>query len=110
MENRKRGILNKQSLIQFRVDQDCKQEVDDICEQLGIDLTTVLRMCLKQMIIQKGIPFSVHLPDDGEKYHSDSNVNDSKRQGIDKKSDKDFKIDIRGINEEVESIRKENRI
>ena len=102
--------MNKQSLIQFRVDQDCKQEVDDICEQLGIDLTTVLRMCLKQMIIQKGIPFSVRLPDDGEKYHSYFNVNDSKRQGIDKKSDKDFKIDIRGINEEVESIRKEIRI
>ena len=102
--------MNKQSLIQFRVDQDCKQEVDDICEQLGIDLTTVLRMCLKQMIIQKGIPFSVHLPDDGEKYHSNSNLNDVQRQYIDKKSDKDFKIDIRVINEEVESARRENRI
>lgn len=110
LENRKRGILNKQSLIQFRVDQDCKQEVDDICEQLGIDLTTVLKMCLKQMIIQKGIPFSVHLPDDGEKYHSDFNVNDVQRQGIDKKSDKDFKMDLKRINEEVDSIRRENRI
>lgn len=102
--------MNKNTLIQFRIDHDLKIDAENICNQLGIDLTTVLKMCLKQMIIQKGIPFSVHLPDDEEKYHSDFNVNDSKRQGIDKKSDKDFKIDIRGINEEVESIRKENRI
>ncbi|WP_242824446.1 hypothetical protein [Lachnoanaerobaculum saburreum] len=26
-----------------------------------MDLSTVPRMCLKQMVIQKGIPFSVHL-------------------------------------------------
>ena len=102
--------MNKQSLIQFRVDQDCKQEVDDICEQLGIDLTTVLRMCLKQMIIQKGIPFSVHLPYYGEKYDPVCNENDSQSQYMEKRSDKDFEIDLRRINEEVDSIRKENRI
>ena len=66
MDNRKSGNLNKQSLIQFRVDQNLKVDAEDICEQLGIELTTVLRMCLKQLIIQKGIPFSVHLNDEKE--------------------------------------------
>ena len=102
--------MNKNTLIQFRIDHDLKIDAENICNQLGIDLTTVLKMCLKQMIIQKGIPFSVHLPDDGEKYDPVCNENDSQREYMEKRSEKDFEIDLRRINEEVDSIRKENRI
>ena len=110
MKNRKRGILNKQTLVQFRIDPDLKTDAEKICNKLGIDLSTVLRMCLKQMVIQKGIPFSVHLQHDGEKYYSVCNANDSQRRYMEKRSDKDFEIDLKKINEEVDSIRKENRI
>lgn len=109
MDNEKSGNLNKQSLIQFRIDRDLKIDAEYICNQLGIDLSTVLRMCLKQMVIQNGIPFSVHLSN--QRYFSSENdINDLKSKDIENKYEKGFGIDIRGINEEVDSIRKENKI
>ena len=109
MDNGKSGNLNKQSLIQFRIDRDLKIDAEYICNQLGIDLSTVLRMCLKQMVIQNGIPFSVHLSN--QRYFSSENdINDLKSKDIENKYEKGFGIDIRGINEEVDSIRKENKI
>lgn len=88
---------------------DLKIDAEDICNQLGIDLSTVLRMCLKQMVVQKGIPFSVHLSN--ERYSvSENDINELKSKDIENKFEKGFGIDIRGINEEVDSIRKENKI
>ena len=109
MDNGKSGNLNKQDLIQFRIDRDLKIDAEDICNQLGIDLSTVLRMCLKQMVIQNGIPFSVHLSN--ERYSvSENDINELKSKDIENKYEKGFGIDIRGINEKVDSIRKENKI
>mgnify|MGYP003089849816 CR=1 FL=1 len=102
MDNRKSGNLNKQSLIQFRVDQNLKVDAEDICEQLGIELTTVLRMCLKQLIIQKGIPFS-----DEKEIQSSCNA---QSVDLEDKFKKGFDIDINKINEEVNFVRKENRL
>lgn len=102
--------MNKQSLIQFRVDKNLKIDAEDICKQLGIDLPTVLRMCLRQLIMQKGIPFSVHLHDEVKESHSSHNVSNLENRNIEDKCEKGFDIDIRGINEEVDSIRKENRV
>lgn len=97
--------MNKQSLIQFRVDQNLKVDAEDICKQLCIELTTVLRMCLKQLIIQKGIPFSVHLNDEKEIQSSNAQSAD-----LEDKFKKGFDIDIKRINEEVNFLRKENRL
>ena len=55
--------MTEQALIQFRVDKDLKQDVADICDALGTDLPTVFRMCMKQIKITRGIPFSTKLPD-----------------------------------------------
>lgn len=55
--------MAEQVLIQFRVDRELKQDVSDICEALGIDMPTVFRMCMKQMKITRGIPFSTKLPE-----------------------------------------------
>ncbi len=66
-------------------------------------------MCLKQMVIQKGIPFSVHLSN--QIYYSfENDINDLKSKDIENNCEKGFGIDLRGINEEVDSIRKENKI
>ena len=109
MDNGKSGNLNKQDLIQFRIDRDLKIDAEYICNQLGIDLSTVLRMCLKQMVIQKGIPFSVHLSNHSYS-DSEKHINYLKSKDIEDNCEKGFEIDIRGINEEVDSIRKENKI
>lgn len=66
-------------------------------------------MCLKQMVIQKGIPFSVHL---SNQRCSDSanDINYLKSKNIENNCKKGFGIDLRVINEEVDSIRKENKV
>ena len=63
-------------------------------------------MCLKQMVIQKGIPFSVHLSN--QRYFSSEN--DLKSKVIENNCEKEFGIDLRVINDEVDSIRKENKV
>ena len=55
--------MAEQALVQFRVDKDLKQEVADICDALGTDMPTVFRMCMKQIKIVRGIPFSTKLPE-----------------------------------------------
>ena len=96
-------------MIQFRIGRDLKIDAEDICNRFEIDLSTVLRMCLKQMVIQKGIHFSVHLSNQ-RYYSSENNINDLKSKDIEDNCEKGFGIDLRGINEEVDSIRKENKI
>jgi len=49
------------SFIQFRADESAKIQAMGICEKLGIDLPTYLRMCLSRLILENGIPFSMKL-------------------------------------------------
>ena len=51
-------------LIQFRADDDVKLQATVICNKLGMDLQSYLRMCLTRLVNENGIPFSMHL--DGE--------------------------------------------
>lgn len=51
------------SVMQVRVDDELKVQAAGICEELGIDLPTAIRMFMKRMVLQKGIPFSMTLPD-----------------------------------------------
>ncbi len=49
------------SLVQFRTDDTSKIKATDICERLGIDLPTYMRMCISRLIQENGIPFSMKL-------------------------------------------------
>ena len=55
--------MAEEVLIQFRVDKELKQDVAEICDALGTDMPTVFRMCMKQIKIARGIPFSTRLPE-----------------------------------------------
>ena len=52
------------SLVQFRADESMKIKAADICEQLGMDLTTYLRMCMSRLVQENGVPFSMKLEKD----------------------------------------------
>ena len=54
------------SLVQFRTDENARVKASDICEKLGIDLQTYLRMCILRLIQENGIPFSMKLTDNNE--------------------------------------------
>lgn len=59
--------------IQFRADSSDKKKASEILNALGTNLSAVLNMTLKQIIIQQGIPFKVTLPQD----HAVQNVSAS---------------------------------
>ena len=50
------------SVMQVRVDDELKAQAAAIYEDLGIDLSTAIRMFLKRTVIQNGITFSMTLP------------------------------------------------
>lgn len=54
------------TLVQFRADETARIKAADICEKLGIDLQTYLRMCMARLIQENGIPFSMKLEETAE--------------------------------------------
>lgn len=49
------------TLVQFRADDTARVRAVQICERLGIDLPTYLRMCITRLVSENGIPFSMKL-------------------------------------------------
>ena len=54
------------SLVQFRTDETLKIKAANICERLGIDLPTYMRMCISRLIQENGVPFSMKLEKEPE--------------------------------------------
>ena len=51
------------ALVQFRADETLRTRAADVCEALGLDLQTYLRMSMARLVQENGIPFSTHLDD-----------------------------------------------
>ena len=51
--------MARTALIQIRVDEPMKKEVDTLFTDLGFDTPTAIRMFLKQAIKRHGLPFEV---------------------------------------------------
>lgn len=49
------------SLVSFRVDEATKIKAAAICEKLGIDLQTYMRMCISRLITENGVPFGMRI-------------------------------------------------
>lgn len=56
--------MSEQILIQFEIDKKLQEEVAEIYESLGMDLTTALRMFVIRSKIERGLPFSAKLPEE----------------------------------------------
>lgn len=50
------------SVVQVRVDDELKTQATALFEEHGLDLSTAIRMFMKRSVLQKGIPFSMTLP------------------------------------------------
>lgn len=51
------------ALIQFRAEETARIKAVSICEKLGIDLPTYLRMCMSRLIQENSVPFSMKVND-----------------------------------------------
>ena len=59
-----------QTLINFRIDEKTKNEMEEICNELGMTVTTALNIFIKKMTREKRIPFDVAI----DPFYSDSNI------------------------------------
>ena len=48
-------------VVQFRVEEDLKNEAVQVYENIGIDLSSALRAFLKRSIKEKGLPFEMNI-------------------------------------------------
>ena len=50
-----------QTNINIRMDEQLKRQFDDLCSQLGLNMSTAINIFAKTMVRRKGIPFEVSL-------------------------------------------------
>ncbi len=54
--------MNKSSTITIRVDPDLKRKTEKTLDDLGLTTTQAVTIFLKQVVLQKGLPFPVSMP------------------------------------------------
>lgn len=90
------------TLIQFRADENLKKQANEICEEIGIDLSTYMKLCLNRLVKDRGIPFSMFVEDESTKkalWTMGEAGNISKRNG-------NSNMTLDEINEEIKKARK----
>ena len=53
------------AVLQVRVDDELKSQANAVFEQMGLDLSTAVRVFLKRAIAVKGFPFEMTLDENG---------------------------------------------
>ncbi len=89
------------SLLQVRVDNSLKDKAAEIFESLGIDISVAVRMFLKRVVIENGIPFKMTLP-----YEAKNGVEALITLGENAKKNGTSEITLDEINAEIDDYRK----
>ena len=59
-----------QALVNFRMDRDLKQSMEETCKELGLTMTTAFTIFAKKMSREKRIPFDVSI----DPFYSENNI------------------------------------
>lgn len=59
-----------QALVNFRMDKDLKQSMEETCKELGMTMTTAFTIFAKKMSREKRIPFDVSI----DPFYSECNI------------------------------------
>lgn len=59
-----------QTLVNFRIDEETKKEMEKVCDELGMTVTTALNIFIRKMTREKRIPFDVSI----DPFYSKSNM------------------------------------
>ena len=54
--------MAKTAVITARIEPADKQEAENILAQLGLNMSQAISMYIKQLILRRGLPFSVNIP------------------------------------------------
>lgn len=55
-------MATRSANVNVRVEPDVKKQAEDILEKLGVSASAFINMTYRQVIMKRGIPFSVELP------------------------------------------------
>lgn len=55
--------MQEQAFLQVRVDKNLKEEAENILDKVGIEMPTAVRMFLKRIVLEGGIPFDTKIPE-----------------------------------------------
>lgn len=64
--------------VNFRMDEQLKRNVEEICQRMGMNLTTALTICCKKIEQERRIPFDVTA--DPDPFYSESNIRELQRR------------------------------
>lgn len=64
-----------QALVNFRMDEKLKKDMEETCRDLGLNMTTAFTIFAKKMTREKRIPFDVSV----DPFYSEENINYLKR-------------------------------
>ena len=64
-----------QTMINFRMDEELKKSMDDICKELGMSMTTAFTIFARKMTREKRIPFDICV----DPFYSESNMGHLKK-------------------------------
>jgi DNA-damage-inducible protein J len=64
--------------VNFRMDEQLKKNVEEICQRMGMNLTTALTICCRKIEQERRIPFDVTA--DPDPFYQESNVRELKRR------------------------------
>lgn len=93
------------SIVQFRIDDDLKNDAIKLYDRLGIDLSTALRMFLKRSVSVNGIPFAMVLPKEDYSASKAMGFMDELNKSASENGVDEMSLD--DINSEISSYRKE---
>lgn len=93
------------SLLQFRIDNQLKEEASKIYAQLGLDLPTAIRIFLKRSVQVRGIPFVMQLPDNELDLISNAAVSAMKRMSQTALENGISEMTLDEINAEIDAVR-----
>lgn len=94
------------SIVQFRVDDDLKNEATAVYEKLGIDLSTAMRMFLKRSVMENGIPFPMTLQ---KNYDAAIALQAIKELQAEAQTNGTSNMTLEEINAEIAACRKERK-
>ncbi len=59
----------KQTTIRSRIDPEIKQEAQILLKRFGLSMSDAIRLFLHQVVLEKGLPFDIKLPDNEAAEH-----------------------------------------
>jgi DNA-damage-inducible protein J len=92
------------ALLQIRVDEELKNQANAIYNELGIDLSTAVRMFLKKSVLEGGIPFETKV----DQLTLNAILSVDKMRTI-SENNGNSELNLNKINEEIRKARKERK-